>query len=192
MLTIHFVYTNDVTFKASQVLDFSFDEYEVRYRREVWTDTRISREKHTISKTDLLYAKVVDNDTGLVSIIPGLYEQFNVVPYGQAFHRQNSIDTQERQIAERREARRAEREERSHQRYMERRAKRKQEWLEKQGTVSTEQSTENIENTENTESIQSTSHSVEDANEVLTSTLLQNGISAEDFVTLSQLNLVKK
>lgn len=131
MKTVTFVYTDNVNYKATNVIDIEHDNFIVSYSRHVENEsgTVFGVDVRNVSKEDLLYAVVKDHEDGSITIIPSIYDNFSVVPKGNAVTRQENIEKQNVELAERRAIQAVTRKEKETAKYNARREARKQQWL---------------------------------------------------------------
>lgn len=127
-MKITFVYTNNVTYKATNVTSIEQTAHTIEYRRFAEEGSVVGFDVRSVPKDDLLYAVVKDDD-GIVSIIPGIYDHFNIVPVGAAVTRQQSIENEAARIAADRAAKAPARQAKEAAKYEARRAARKAQYL---------------------------------------------------------------
>lgn len=127
MSTVHFIYTEGVTYKATNVTSITHDESIVEYTQTVLnsSETVGGLNLRAVDKSDLLYAVVRNTETGEVTIIPGLYDSFDVVPKGESVRRQTNIEAESARVAAYRAEQSPIREAKEQAKYEARRAKRK-------------------------------------------------------------------
>ena len=127
MSTVHFVYTEGVTYKATNVTSITHNESMVEYTQAVLNESGTvgGLNLRAVDKADLLYAVVRNTETGEVTIIPGLYDSFDVVPKGESVRRQTNIEAEAARVAAYRAEQAPAREEKEQAKYEARRAKRK-------------------------------------------------------------------
>lgn len=137
MSTVLFVYTDGVTYKASNVNSISHNESTVEYYQSVSNESGTvgGVNLRSVDKFDLLYAVVRNTENGEVTIIPGLYDSFDVVPKGESVQRQKNIDAEKARVAAYRAAIAPERNAKEKAKFEARRAKRKADYLQSTGTV---------------------------------------------------------
>lgn len=131
MKTVTFVYTDNVSYKATNVISIENHgdsiEYVQDHTNEVGSIVGINM--RSVDTYDLLYAVVKDTETKAVTIIPGLFDSFDVVPKGEAVQRQANIDAEAARVAASRAAKAPAREAKEKAKYEARRAARKAEWV---------------------------------------------------------------
>lgn len=127
MSTVLFVYTEGVTYKATNVTSITHDESTVEYAQTVMNESGTvgGVNLRAVDKSDLLYAVVRNTETGEVTIIPGLYDSFDVVPKGESVRRQTNIEAEAARVAAYRAEQAPAREAKEQAKYEARRAKRK-------------------------------------------------------------------
>lgn len=127
MSTVLFVYTEGVTYKATNVTSITHDESTVEYAQTVLNESGTvgGVNLRAVDKSDLLYAVVRNTETGEVTIIPGLYDSFDVVPKGESVRRQTNIEAEAARVAAYRAEQAPAREAKEQAKYEARRAKRK-------------------------------------------------------------------
>ena len=127
MSTVLFVYTEGVTYKATNVTSITHDESVVEYAQTVLNESGTigGVNLRAVDKSDLLYAVVRNTETGEVTIIPGLYDSFDVVPKGESVRRQANIEAEAARVAAYRAEQAPVREAKEQAKYEARRAKRK-------------------------------------------------------------------
>jgi hypothetical protein len=135
MSTVYFVYTEGVTYKATNVASITHDEFSVEYTQTVHNEsgTIAGLNIRVVDKSDLLYAIVRNTEAGEMTIISGLYDSFDVVPKGESVRRQTNIEAEAARVAMVRADKAPAREEKERAKYEARRAKRKAEYT---GTTS--------------------------------------------------------
>lgn len=145
MKTVTFWYTEGVSYKATNVENVVSEGSNIEYIRTVQNEsgTIVGNDFRSISTEDLLFATVKDHSTGMVTIIPGIYEQFDVVPKGHAVTRQQNIEREAAAFAANRKAKEPERKAKEIAKFEARRAARKAEWVEVVGEDDTKKSKEN-------------------------------------------------
>lgn len=137
MKTVTFVYTDGITFKATNVTSITNHMTHIEYSQEVLNESMTvgGINLRMVETDDLLYAVVKDNVTKEVTIIPGLYESFDVVPKGDAVRRQVNIEAEAARVAADRAAKAPAREAKEQEKFNARRAARKAEWQAAHGVV---------------------------------------------------------
>lgn len=180
MKTVTFVYTDNVTYKATNVTDITHDNCCVDYTRMVEnaSQTVVGLDIRSVSKEDLLYAVVKDHEDGSITIIPSIYDNFSVVPKGNAVTRQENIEKQNVELAERRAIQAVTRKEKETAKYNARREARKQQWLSEHNVVSED---ENQASTSEGNGIAS----------IALDQLRNAGLSEHDIKTLKSINAMK-
>lgn len=131
MKTVTFVYTDNVTYKATNVISVDNHGDTIEYVQDSTNaDGSIAGlNMRSVDTYDLLYAVVKDVDTKEVTIIPGLFDSFDVVPKGAAVQRQANIEAEAARVAADRAAKAPAREAKEKAKYEARRAARKAEWV---------------------------------------------------------------
>ncbi|EBS4516433.1 hypothetical protein DQT32_03250 [Salmonella enterica subsp. enterica serovar Braenderup] len=131
MKTVNFFYTDNVSFKATNVTSIEDTGNFIEYTRDTMSEdgTIFGLDHRAILKVDLLYATVKDHATGQITIIPGLYDGFNITPAGPNVTRVNNILAEHAAIEERRTAKAAKERAKFEVREAARRAARKAEWV---------------------------------------------------------------
>lgn len=131
MKTVNFFYTDNASFKATNVTDIIDTGNYIEYSRNVISDdgTIFGVDHRAILKVDMLYAVVKDHITGSITILPGLYDGFTVTPSGAGVDRMNNIlkDNAEKEV--RREQKAVKERAKYEERQAKRRAERKAEWV---------------------------------------------------------------
>lgn len=176
MKTVNFFYTDNASFKATNVTDITDTGNFIEYSRETMSEdgTIFGVDHRAILKVDLLYATVKDHSTGQITIIPGLYDGFNIVPAGPNVTRVNNILAEHAAIEERRVAKSEKERAKFEARETARRAARKAEWVGTQPEV--EQTVKTAPAAPATSAI---------------AQLKAAGLSDADIAQLQQLNIVK-
>lgn len=131
MKTVTFVYTDNVTYKAANVISVDNHGDTIEYVQDSTNadGSIVGLNMRSVDTYDLLYAVVKDVDTKEVTIIPGLFDSFDVVPKGAAVQRQANIDAEAARVAADRAAKAPAREAKEKAKYEARRAARKAEWV---------------------------------------------------------------
>ena len=144
MSTVLFVYTEGVTYKATNVTSITHDESMVEYSQTVLNESGTvgGLNLRAVDKSDLLYAIVRNTETGEVTIIPGLYDSFDIVPKGESVRRQTNIEAEAARVAAYRAEQAPAREAKEQAKYEARRAKRKAEYTGTTATVVHEEADE--------------------------------------------------
>lgn len=144
MSTVYFVYTEGVTYKATNVTSITHDEFSVEYTQTVQNEsgTVAGLNLRVVDKSDLLYAIVRNTEAGETTIISGLYDSFDVVPKGESVRRQTNIEAEAARVAAYRAEQAPVREEKEQAKYEARRAKRKSEYTGTTATVIHEEADE--------------------------------------------------
>ncbi len=137
MKTVTFVYTDNASYKAANVIsiDNHFDTIEYVQDSTNEDGSIVGLNMRSVDTQDLLYAVVKDVDTKEVTIIPGLFDSFDVVPKGEAVQRQANIEAEAARVAADRAAKAPAREAKEKAKYESRRAARKAEWVEQDVAV---------------------------------------------------------
>jgi len=144
MSTVLFVYTEGVTYKATNVTSITHDESMVEYSQTVLNESGTvgGLNLRAVDKSDLLYAIVRNTESGEVTIIPGLYDSFDIVPKGESVRRQTNIEAEAARVAAYRAEQAPAREAKEQAKYEARRAKRKAEYTGTTATVVHEEADE--------------------------------------------------
>ncbi|QOI71816.1 hypothetical protein pEaSNUABM47_00332 [Erwinia phage pEa_SNUABM_47] len=137
MKTVNFLYTEGVSYKATNVENIESDGYTVDYSRTVQNEsgTVVGVDFRSVSTEDLLFATVKDHSTGIVTIIPGIYDHFDIVPKGNAVTRQQNIEREAAAVAANRAAKAPERNAKELAKFEARRAARKAAWEAENGVT---------------------------------------------------------
>jgi hypothetical protein len=127
MSTVLFVYTEGVTYKATNVTSITHNESMVEYSQTVLNESGTvgGLNLRAVDKSDLLYAVVRNTESGEVTIILGLYDSFDIVPKGDAVRRQTNVEAEAARVAAYRAEQAPAREAKEQAKYEARRAKRK-------------------------------------------------------------------
>lgn len=188
MKTVTFVYTQGISYKATNVNEINSDGYTVDYTRQVQNEsgTVVGGDFRSVSTEDLLYAIVKDHSTGIVSIIPGIYDNFDVVPKGNAVTRQENIDREAEDVAYARALKAPERAAKEQAKFEARRLARKAAWEANNGTTEPTVPVERFQtaiDTRVTQKVSALSSAVEQ--------LILAGVSESDIEVLKSLNVLK-
>lgn len=133
MYTLTFFYTEGVTYKATNVQSFSSDDEFFSYSQHVQNEfeTVCGVNLRSVANDDILYVVAKETMTNEITIIPGLYDQFDIVPKGKAVVRQQNIEREAASVAKRREENAEVRNKKEKEKYKARRAARKAQYLNK-------------------------------------------------------------
>lgn len=131
MKTVNFFYTDNASFKATNVTAINDTGTFIEYSREVMSEdgTIFGVDHRAILKVDLLYAVVKDHVNGSVTILPGLYDGFTVTPSGAGVERMNNILKDNAAKEARREQKALKERAKYEARQAKRRAEKKAEWV---------------------------------------------------------------
>lgn len=137
MNTVTFVYTDGVSYKATNVTSIANHMTHIEYSQEVMNESGTvgGINLRMVETDDLLYAVVKDQITKEVTIIPGLFESFEIVPKGEAVRRQANIEAEAARVAADRAAKAPAREAKEQAKYQARRDARKAQWQAENGVV---------------------------------------------------------
>lgn len=130
MNTVTFVYTDGITYKATNVQHIEKQDSVIEYTQSVINESGTvgGINLRAVDLSDLLYAVVKNQETKEVTIIPGIFDNFEVVPKGVAVQRQANIEAEAARIAADRAAKAPEREAKEKAKYEQRRKARKEAW----------------------------------------------------------------
>ena len=130
-MKIEFFFTEGHTHTATNVFDIVIGVDAISYVRDVNPDMEgvVTTQSTTVSMDDMLYA-VIYRSSG-VQIVPGIYSKFAIMPVGQEVVKQNNIETEARNLANRRALRKAKKQIKSREGYAARNEKRRVEFAAK-------------------------------------------------------------
>ena len=174
MNTVTFFYTDGVTYKATNVTSITKHVFSIEYTQSVMNESETvgGFNVRAVDLDDLLYAVVKNNATKEVTIIPGLYDSFDVVPKGEAVRRQENIEEEAARVAARREANAPARKAKEEAKFAKRRQARKDAYLKENPAAAEVQATPS-------------------APKTVSEQLVAAGVSEGDIAVLRSLNVMK-
>lgn len=186
MKTVNFVYTDGVTYKATNVISVERNEFTIEYVQDVANEngTVVGINMRSVDLEDVLYAVVKDKADGTVTILPGIYENFEIVPVGAAVHRQQNIERESARVAQYRAEKAPEREAKEKAKYEARRQARKEQWQSENGVAPVTGKAKGVSSAPTAPSAPVAAQNPVVEVPDMFEQLMQSGISSQDLTTL--------